>query len=103
MKKLATILSRIQFGRRRSSNATKLVVAVSIVLCMVALITLRLSMNDLQNRTEKLYNRAAALEQENSSLENKIANLGTVQNVMEIAKEELGLVQPDTVIFVPAS
>ncbi len=103
MKKLATILSRIQFGRRRSSNATKLVVAVSIVLCMVALITLRLSMNDLQNRTEKLYNRAAALEQENSSLENKIANLGTVQSVMEIAKEELGLVQPDTVIFVPAS
>ena len=60
-------------------------------------------MNDLQNRTEKLYNRAAALEQENSSLENKIANLGTVQSVMEIAKEELGLVQPDTVIFVPAS
>ena len=103
MKKLATILSRIQFGRRRSINATKLVVAVSIVLCMVALITLRLSMNDLQNRTEKLYNRAAALEQENSSLENKIANLGTVQSVMEIAKEELGLVQPDTVIFVPAS
>ena len=103
MKKLATILSRIQFGRRWSSNATKLVVAVSIVLCMVALITLRLSMNDLQNRTEKLYNRAAALEQENSSLENKIANLGTVQSVMEIAKEELGLVQPDTVIFVPAS
>ena len=103
MKKLATILSRIQFGRRRSSNATKLVVAVSIVLCMVALITLRLSMNDLQNRTEKLYNRAAALEQENSSLENKSANLGTVQSVMEIAKEELGLVQPDTVIFVPAS
>lgn len=103
MKKLATILSRIQFGRRRSSNATKLVVAVSIVLCMVALITLRLSMNDLQNRTEKLYNRAAALEQENSSLENKIANLGTVQSVMEIAKEELGLVQPDTIIFVPAS
>ena len=103
MKKLATILSRTQFGRRRSSNATKLVVAVSIVLCMVALITLRLSMNDLQNRTEKLYNRAAALEQENSSLENKIANLGTVQSVMEIAKEELGLVQPDTVIFVPAS
>ena len=103
MKKLATILSRIQFGRRRSSNATKLVVAVSIVLCMVALITLRLSMNDLQNRTVKLYNRAAALEQENSSLENKIANLGTVQSVMEIAKEELGLVQPDTVIFVPAS
>ena len=103
MKKLATILSRIQFGRRRSSNATKLVVAVSIVLCMVALITLRLSMNDVQNRTEKLYNRAAALEQENSSLENKIANLGTVQSVMEIAKEELGLVQPDTVIFVPAS
>lgn len=102
MKKLATILSRIQFGRR-SSNATKLVVAVSIVLCMVALITLRLSMNDLQNRTEKLYNRAAVLEQENSSLENKIANLGTVQSVMEIAKEELGLVQPDTVIFVPAS
>ena len=103
MKKLATILSRIQFGRRRSSNATKPGVAVYIVLCMVALITLRLSMNDLQNRTEKLYNRAAVLEQENSSLENKIANLGTVQSVMEIAKEELGLVQPDTVIFVPAS
>lgn len=97
------ILSRVQLGRRRSSNVTKIIVTASIVLSMMALIALRVSMNDLQNRTEKLTGRAAALEQANRDLESHIANLGTVKSVVEIAEEELGLVQPDTVIFKPES
>ena len=97
------IFSRIRFTYRRSSNATKEVVILTLVLCMGALAALRLSMNDLENRTEDLRDRAAILEEENSELEEDISQLGSVQSVVEIAEEELGLVQPGTVIFRPES
>ena len=34
-------------------------------------------------------------------LEGKIQDLGSVQSVYDIAQEELGLVNPDTVVFQP--
>ena len=60
-------------------------------------------MNKIKNQTEDLRAQAAALEQENSDLEEKIQNLGSVQSVLEIAQEELGLVSSDTVVFQPES
>ena len=44
---------------------------------------------------------AAALEQENADLQEDIEALGSAQSVQEIAKESLGLVDPDTVIIKP--
>ena len=46
---------------------------------------------------------AAALEQENADLQEDIEALGSAQSVQEIAKESLGLVDPDTVIIKPNS
>ena len=43
MAKLKEILSRIRFVRRPTSNITKIIVIVAIVLCMTTLIALRLS------------------------------------------------------------
>lgn len=101
MAKIKDFFSRIQFVYQRTRNATKIVVILALVLCTGALITLRLAMNDLENRTEKLRGRAVALEQENADLEENISQLGSVQSVVEIAEEELGLVQPGTVIYQP--
>ena len=41
----------------------------------------------------------AALEDENAALEEKIGNLGTLESIRDIAREILGLVDPDTIII----
>ena len=103
MAKLKEIFSRIQLTYRRSGNLTKVVVIITIVLSMGALTALRLSMNDLENRTADLRTTAANLEQANIDLQEDIDQLGSLQSIVEIAEDELGLVQPGTVIFQPES
>ncbi|MBQ7801680.1 MAG: hypothetical protein IJ375_05085 [Oscillospiraceae bacterium] len=58
-------------------------------------------MNKIENRTGDLRTQAAALEEDNTDLEQKIQDLGSVQSVHDIAQEELGLVSPDAVVFQP--
>lgn len=99
MEKIRDFFSRFQFVYQRTRNLTKIVVILALVLCTGALITLRLATQDLENRTDKLYDRAVALDQENEELREDINQLGSVQSVVEIAEEELGLVQPGTVIY----
>lgn len=99
MAKLKEILSRIRFVRRPTSNITKIIVIVAIVLCMTTLIALRLSTVALEERTEDLRHKAGQLEEANSVLEQKIDEVGTVKSIVEIAKEKLGLVEPNAVII----
>lgn len=99
MASLKEYLSRIRIVYRRTSNITKVIVIVAIVLCMTTLIALRFSMTALENRTEDLRRRAGMLEEANSALEQKIDELGSVKSVVEIAEEELGLVQPSAVVI----
>lgn len=101
MAELKAFFSRIKLVRQRSSNLSKIVVIITIVLCMGALCTLRLAMNKLETKTDDLRSQAVALEQDNTDLEGKIQDLGSVQSVYDIAQEELGLVNPDTVVFQP--
>ena len=103
MAEIKDFLKRIKLVRRRSSNLSKIVVIVTIVLCMGALGTLRLAMNKIENQTEDLRSKAAALEEENRILEERIQDIDSVQSVKDIAEEELGLVSPDTVVFQPES
>ena len=99
MEELKKFLSRIRFVYRRTSNFTKTVVAVAVVLCMTTLIALQLSTDALENRTEDLRQQAGMLEESNRELEEKIDELGSVKSVVEIAEEELGLVQPNAVVI----
>ena len=99
MAKLKEFLSRIRFVYRRTSNITKIIVIVAIVLCMTTLIALRLSTTALENRTEDLRHQAGMLEEANSTLEEKIDELGSVKSIVEIAEEELGLVEPNSVVI----
>lgn len=96
---LEKFLSRFQLVYRRSHIATKIVVILVLVLCIGALITLRLTMNNIQSQTDDLRSKAAALTAENEELQEDIDQLGSVQSVIEIAEEELDLVKPGTVIF----
>jgi cell division protein FtsL len=95
-------LHRIRLVYRRSSLLLKCVVLVTILLSTAALITLRISILEVEARTEALRTQAAELELSNEELQERIAELGTIQSVIRIAGEKLGLVTPDTSFFRPA-
>ena len=97
MAQIREFFSRIRLTYRRTSNITKIAVAVAIVLCMATLITLRLSTASLLDQTEDLRQQAGRLEDANRDLNEKISELGSAKSTVEIAEEELGLVQPGAV------
>lgn len=101
MAKLINKLKRIRLVFRRSSTLTKTVVLSAVALSMVALLTMHFTISATQRKTRELAEQAARLEQENSKLEDNIDGLGSAEGVEQIAKDELGLVNPDTVIIQP--
>ena len=90
---------RVKF--RKASLPLKIVVLAMVVLSMAALLLVWLYKQDAQKEYDKLRDQAITLEQENNRLQQAIDQLGTVQGIAQIAKEQLGLVDPDTVIIEP--
>ncbi len=101
MAKRKNPFSRIRLVYRRSSPLLKCVVLAAIVLATAALLTLHFSIQQEKGKTDQLRAQAAQLEQENRELSRNIAQIGTVQSIKRIAKEELDLVDPETEIFIP--
>lgn len=99
MDEIREFFSRIKLVRMRTPNLVKVILILVIVFCMLSLIGLRIATADLKNRTESLTDEAAALSSANDELEGKIADKGTLQSVIDIAREILGLVEPGTVII----
>ena len=88
---------------RQSPAALKIVLIMLILFSMVTLAALRWVHNGILAETENLRDEASALEHANTELEQKTEELGSVKSVEDIAREELGLVDPDTVIIDPQS
>ena len=103
MAKIREKLKLIKLRLRPSPRSTKIMLIVAILFAMTALIALRMAITKLDNRTEDLRQKAAALEQDNKDLQENIGILGSVQSIIQIAMDELGLVDPDTVILEPES
>ena len=103
MAKIKDKLKLIKLRLRPSPRSTKIMLIVAILFAMIALIALRMAITDLNNREEDLRQKAAALEQDNQDLQENIGILGSVQSIIQIARDELGLVDPDTVILGPES
>lgn len=96
-------LRHIKLVYKRSSNVTKIVVLCAIVICTAALLILGGAIRDAEARTDALRAQASRLEQENNRLSSLIDSLGTVAGIEQIAREELGLVDPDSVIITPSN
>ena len=93
--------SRIRLVYKRSKTLTKIIVICAIVLSTAALITLRLTQNDIERQTAALEQQAAQLLIDNEELQEKIDDVGSVQSIQEIAQAELDMVYPDTEFFEP--
>ena len=99
MTKIRSFLSRFQLQYRRTSTLNKVVIAAAIVLSSLTLLSLRLVQQADEEILANLRQQAAALDQRNDELREDIDALGTTDSIREIAQQELGLVDPDTIIF----
>lgn len=84
---------------KKSSLAVKTVILVTILVSTIALITLHATIEQKNSEYEALRQQAGALEENNESLNQQIGELGTLESIIRIAMEKLGLVLPDTTIF----
>lgn len=88
---------RLRFTR--ASTLTLIAVTSALTLSLVALGSLRLTRLDLEHRTQQAMAQAAALERRNEYLLGAIDALGTVNGIRQIARSELGLVDPGSIVF----
>ena len=86
---------------RPASNILKIILILLILFSIVTLIALRWVHNGILTQIDELKDEASGLEYANEVLEQKTEELGSVQSIQDIAKEELGLVDPDTILIDP--
>ena len=96
-------MRKIKLVVRPSSPLLKIVLVLVIVFSMAALISLSWVRQNIQAQTEAMRQESQALVAENAELREKITELDTVQSVQDIAREELDMVDPNTVVIVPNS
>ena len=88
---------------RRSPKKLKIVLILLILASLVTLAALGMVHHSITTRTQAALDQAAELEHENAELADKIGNISSGSVIEEIARDELGLVDPDTVIINPNS
>ena len=101
MQNLLKSLRRVKLVFCRSHPMIKVVALCTVVLSILALLGLQGAITASRENTAALMEQADALEQKNQDLEQFIDELGTVQGIERIAEDELGLVDPDTIIIEP--
>lgn len=94
-------LESIRLVYRKTSTLTKIVVSTALALSMAALLMLHGAIDATKQDTEDLRQQAMALEQEQQLLEQYEKEKGTIQEVIRIAMERLGLIKPDSIVIQP--
>lgn len=84
---------------KRASPLVKIVIMVAVLLSTIALVTLHATIEQSRSQYEAMRQHAGMLEENNESLVQKIDNMDTLESIIQIAMERLGLVLPDTTIF----
>ncbi len=92
-------VGNVQVVVRPTSMLLKALVIVLIVFSMAAMGALAWVQAGLRRQTEDMRAQAVVLDRENQKLKDRLENPDDVQTVKDIAKEELGLVDPDTVLI----
>ena len=88
---------------RPGPRKLKIAFLALILACAAALAALGVVHSRIRQQTQSALDQAAALEQENAELIEKKENLGSNSSIKDIAREELDLVDPDTIIIEPNS
>lgn len=94
-------IGKTQIIWNHSSALLKILVILLLVFSMVALVALNWVRISIANQTEAMRAEAAAVEAANQKLTERIENKDSQQVIRDIAKEELGMVSPDTILIQP--
>lgn len=86
---------------RRGSLWLKIAVLALVLLSMAALLTICVFNQQAKQERDALRKEAVQLEAENAGLSAAIEQLGTIKGIFQIAREELGLIEPDSIIIEP--
>lgn len=89
--------SRVVF--QRSTLGTRIALLVMLCVCIAAMAVAGLAIYTAKRDTATLRQQALDLEKRNEQLEEYLSKLGSVDAIVRIAQEELGLYLPDTVLF----
>lgn len=92
---------KVKVRLRTAPAGLKIALILLILFSITALVALRWVHNGIQAQTLIKQEQAAAMEGENTDLREKIENVGSVQGIRQIAQDELGLADPDTVLIHP--
>ena len=84
---------------KRASPLVKIVIMVAVLLSTIALVTLHATIEQSRSQYEAMRQHAGMLEENNQSLVVQIDQLDTLETLIQIAMERLGLVMPDTTFF----
>ena len=85
------------------SRPFRTIVIITVALCAAAILALGAAIHNYQAQIQALKDQAAQLEAENAELLEDIDQVDSIHGIVEIAKEELGLVEPDAVFYQPES
>lgn len=92
-------IGKVQIVFFRGEKRALVLLAVVIALTGAALGTVHAVERSMARQTQELQAQAARVEYENDVLSQNIQELGSVRSVERIAREELGMVSPDTVMI----
>ena len=96
-------LANVRVVVRSGPKKLKIVLVLLILASLATLVALGVVRSRIETQTQAALDQAAELEHENAELADKIDNIGSSNVIRDIAREELGLVDPDTVIINPNS
>lgn len=92
---------RVRLVRHKASPLTKIAILTALVLSITAVLFLMKGHQDAVAQTALLERQAAEIAAENQKLIHHINQLGTEESVRQIARDELGMVDPGVIIFEP--
>lgn len=92
-------IGKLQVICFKSSRRVWIPLTAVLLFTATALGTLRLVEHQMTRQTEALRTQAAQVEYENEQLKQYTQELDTIKGIERIAREELGMVSPNTVLI----
>ena len=86
-------------GIKRTGFLAKIVILALLIYLSVTLLTLGSKINATQDEVDRLTEQVEAQAQSNAELQDAIDNSGDRKQIEDVAREKLGLVEPNEKVF----
>ena len=90
-------------AKARAGFFTKILIVILLAVLTWQLSALRVQVEEAEFQRQQLAAQVDAKQAENDSLQASIDRSGSLEEMLRIAREELGLVDPDTIIIEDAN